>query len=143
MTPAFTLRRWLADTFERSVTTLVQALLVFLPTLTAWHTDTWKAIVAASLPAVAAVLLSAISVAFPTPSSWIVDAAFRVLRTFAGTILAALAAGAFDLFSAGAWRAVFLASLMAAASLLKTIIARRVSNTVTPASFLPMYYAIE
>lgn len=143
MTPAFTLRRWLADTFERSVTTLVQALLVFLPTLTAWHADTWKAIVAASLPAVAAVLLSAISVAFPTPSSWIVDAVFRVLRTFAGTILAALAAGAFDLFSADAWRAVFLASLMAAASLLKTIIARRVSNTVTPASFLPLHYAIE
>ena len=127
---------WLRDTFERAASSFVQAIVVYTLTVSvAWDASTWKALTMAGTQAAAAVVLAALSTAFPKPTSWLADAVWRVVRTFVGTILAALAAG-FDLFSGDAWRALVLSALMAAAAILKALMVRADETPgTTPASW--------
>ncbi len=132
-----TFRRWILDTFERAAASFVQAAVVFLTTFAAaWNLDAGKALIAAGLQAAAAVLLSAITAPLPIPTTWIVDAVLRIARTFLGTILAAVAAHSFDLFTLDGWRAVIAAALTATLAGFKANVARHgEAGGTTPASW--------
>lgn len=138
MTPPLTLRRWLTDTAERSVASFLQALLVFLVTFpTAFELASWRAPIAAALQAAAAVLLSAIAVVFPPPRSWLVDTVIRTARTFAGTVLAAIAGGAFDLYHLDGWRTTIAAALVATLATFKAHVVRdSTAAGISPASWV-------
>ncbi len=143
MTPPLTFRRWLVDTLERSLASLVQALLVFVPTVSgAWDGDVGKALIGATFPAVGAVILAAVSASFPPPASWALDAVLRTVRTFVVTVLSAMIADGVDLFDVTVWRSAALAGLMAAATVVKALIARRVAGTITPASLASENFAV-
>lgn len=139
MTPPLTFRRWAVDAAERALSTFVQALLVFLPIVAAggWEEPGWKAVAAALLPALGSVILAALSIPFPAPSSWLLDVILRTVRTFLVTAASLFAADGFDLFSGDAWKGVAISSAVAALAVVKGLIAKAEPNTVTPASLVP------
>lgn len=130
--------RWLLDTFERAGASFVQGVAVFLLTYSAaWDLAAGKALILAGLQAGAAVVLSILALPFPSPGSWFVDAAFRTTRTFLGTIMAAIVAGSFDVFTSSGWHAVFAAACMAVVANFKARVAKfgEVAGT-SPASWM-------
>lgn len=134
--PAPTLSTWVRDTAERALSSFVEALAVMLPTLVgAWNVGVWKTILVATFPAVAAVILAAVTRTFPAVKSLPLDIVFRIVRTAVATVASAAAADGFDIFDVTAWRTAGLAGLMAAAVLIKSLVAARKANTLTPASF--------
>jgi len=135
---ALEVKRWLLDTFERAAASFIQGAAVFLFTFTAaWDLAAGKALILAGLQSAAAVVIAAFSLPFPVPTSWWFDAALRTVRTFAGTILAALAAGAFDVFSASGWHTAIAAGIMAVTATLKANVAKYgEAGGTSPASWI-------
>lgn len=135
---AIEVKRWLLDTFERAVSSFVQGAAVFLFTFTAaWDLTAGKALILAGLQSAAAVVIAALALPFPVPTSWWFDAALRTVRTFAGTILAAITAGAFDVFTVSGWHAAIAAGLMAVTAGLKAKVAKHgEAGGTSPASWM-------
>lgn len=137
MTPPLTFRTWARDAAERAASTFVQALLVFLPLVLAgeWDEPGIRALAAALLPALGSVVLAALAVPFPAPSSWLVDVIGRTVRTFLVTAASLWAADGFDLFDGDAWKGLLISAAVAALAVVKGALARSKPNTITPASF--------
>lgn len=142
-TPTFNWSFWAKDLGERAITTLVQSLIVFLPALLAGNHDSSliKAIAAASLPALFNLILNAILSIKPELliiKNFYLDVLVRTLKTFLVAVLGAASGVGFDLFDASKWKVILLAAIVAAAAVLKGIIADRFTkNTITPASLAP------
>jgi hypothetical protein len=138
MNTTITLKTWVLDTIEKAGITALQALLVLIPTVQVWDNATYKALVAAGIFAVLNVFKQALTFWIPTPKSFVLEVVVRALWTFGISILGvATAGGVFDLFSATAWRAAAVGGLMAAAAVVKGLIARRVSGPLSQASLMP------
>lgn len=135
MTPPLTFRSWLIDTAERSLVSLLQAVLLFVPTIAgAWNASVLTALAIAGFQAVGAVLVSALATLAPPPTTWALDTLFRVGRTFLVSVLSLATAAQFDLFSAEAWQAATIAAGMAALTVAKALFAGRQPGRITPAS---------
>lgn len=133
----FDIKLWARDTAERSLTTFVQVIIVFLPALLAGNYDTnlGKTILVALLPALGSVILNAATAFLPAVKSFVADLVVRAARTFIVTVTGAMAATQFDLLSTAAWKAVILSAAVAVLAVVKGILAKHfVSNTITPAS---------
>lgn len=136
MTPPLTFKTWARDAAERALSTFVQALVVFLPLVAAgqWDEPGIRAIAAAALPALGSVILAALSIPFPAPSSWLLDVILRTVRTFVVTAASLFAADGFDLFNGDAWKGLAISAAVAALAVVKGALARSKPNTITPAS---------
>jgi hypothetical protein len=128
-----TLDRWIRDTAERMIATFVAAVIAWL--LAAGSLDaTWvEALVAATIPPVLVVLSNALPALVYTGPVWWIDALVRVARSFVQGFLGALLAGQFVL-DVSTLQAAAMAGLLAAAAVVKTLLARRVDGTISPAS---------
>jgi hypothetical protein len=127
------LNRWIADTGERVVATFLASIATWLtagPMLDA----TWvESLVAACIPPVLVVLSSALPGLVYTGPVWWIDAAVRVIRSYLQGFVGALAAGAL-LLDVSTWQTAAIAGALAAVAAIKTIAARFIPNTITPAS---------
>lgn len=134
----FNLNLWARDTGERALSTLVQALIVFLPAFAAGQHDSnfIKTVAAAGITALFTVILSAAQAFTPIIKSFSLDLFVRAVKTFIVTVSGAATAAGFNLFDATKLKAVAVAALVTAAALIKGVIAAKfVKNTITPASF--------
>jgi hypothetical protein len=125
---------WVRDTGERVVSTFIQSVAVFLSAGSALGVSWVEALVVACLPAVLAVVMNALPRLRWVAGPWWRDALARVVRSFVQGFLAALIANAANIVSLGAVRAAALGGGLAALTAVKTLIARQVPNTLTPAS---------
>lgn len=137
MNNTITLKGWLLDTIEKVGVTVVQALLVLLPTVQVWDNATWKAFVAAGLFGAINVVKQAFTFWIPAPRNFVLDVVVRALWTFVIGVTGTAAAGGFDLFSVTSWRAAAVGGALAAAAVVKGLIAKHKGGTLTPASFMP------
>jgi hypothetical protein len=126
--------RWLRDTGERVVSTWLQYAALWLlaaPTLGA----TWvEALVAATVPPVLVVIMSALPGLTYTGPVWWKDAACRVARSTLQGALGVLTVTSTDLLSLSTWQAAGIAAGGAALTTVKVLLARRTTGTITPAS---------
>jgi general stress protein CsbA len=130
------LQLWLTDTRERVFSTFLASFAVWLTALdTIDPSAHWlRGAVASLFPTVLVVLFQAIPQLTYTGRVWWIDASFRVGRSFLQGFLGALAAGGVDLVSMPTYRAAAIAGGLAAWAAVKTIVARWIPGTVTPAS---------
>lgn len=133
-----TFKQWLLDTLERAGSTLVQSAIVFF--LAAQGTDgvgNWKAIFAALFPAVANVILNALTYKVPLIKNFWGDLCYRVARTFLVVFLGAMVATTADLFDVDVWQAAAVAGGAAVLAVIKAEISKRLRpSTITPASLV-------
>lgn len=113
------------DALERIGATLVQSLIVYVIAANGpLDVSRGKAIVAALFPGVANLVLQLVTAWVPKPTSFIVDMTSRVVRTFLVAFVGTLAASAFDVFSAPAWKAASLSAAIAGLAVIKAVIAK-------------------
>jgi Putative lactococcus lactis phage r1t holin len=125
---------WVRDTGERAVSTFIQSVGVFLTAGPALDATWVQALAAACLPPILAVLMNALPQLRWAGGPWWQDALVRVVRSFVQGFLAALIANATNIVSLGAVRAAAIGGGLAVLTVVKTLIARQVPNTLTPAS---------
>lgn len=133
----FNIKLWARDTAERALSTLVQALIVFLPAFAAGQHDSnfIKTVAAAVITALFTVVLNAAQAFAPVIQSFALDLFVRAVKTFTVTIAGAFTASGADLFDVTKVKAIAVAALVTVAALIKGVIAAKfVKNTITPAS---------
>lgn len=134
MSQPITIQQRALDLFERVGTTFLEALVVWL--LAADQIDQLdvKIFLAAAIPACLNVVKVFLTSWMPTPSSWLLDMLVRSLWTFLLGVLGAATTGGFDIYNVSAWHAVVVGAGMAAGAVLKGLLAKKISNSITPAS---------
>lgn len=136
---SFNFKLWVKDTEERALSTLVQALIVFLPAFLAGQHDSnfIKTVAAAVITAVFTVMLSAAQAFTPIIKSYSLDLFVRALKTFSVVVAGAATSSGFDLFDVSKLKAIVVAALVTVAALIKGVLAEHfVKNTITPASLM-------
>jgi hypothetical protein len=119
------IKLWALDTLERASTTLVQSLIMYtIVVIQSGQGFSWKPVVAALIPPVFTVILSAVPKLTPTFANRWADVAVRVLRTFLTTFIGAILATGFDLFDTKSWTAAFFLAGSAVLVIIKSEIAR-------------------
>lgn len=137
MESTMTLKTWLVDTAEKAGSTLVEAALVYAIAAQAIDSEFWKGLVVAVVIAVTNVLKQALTTWMPQPKDWRLDMITRALWTFLVSAVGSLASVTwFDLINLTFWRGVTFAGLTAAASVLKSVVAKQKPSTITPASLV-------
>lgn len=129
-----TFKLWLKDTEERVIATVIQSLIVFIAASGPLNASVWKSAVAAVIPGVINVLKQALTTWTPQPQSWFGDTSLRAIWTFAITFLGAYSANGLDLFNASLAKMAAMGGFTAVLAVIKAAIAKRVPNTITPAS---------
>ena len=131
-----TFKQWALDSSERAISTLVQSVIVFFSASVAWNSNSWKALAAACIPAVFSVVKSALTTWIPQPKNAYLDIFVRSAWTFALALTGAMAAAGLNLFDMSSNRRIVVAAATTALAVLKTSLATKVSDTVTPGSLL-------
>jgi hypothetical protein len=131
-----TFKQWALDSGEKAGSTLVQSIIVFFSASVAWDSNSWKALLAACVPALFSVVKSSLTTWIPHPKNTLADIAVRAFWTFAVSLTGAMAVGGLDLFDMNNNKKLVIAAATTALSILKGGIAAKVSDTVTPASLL-------
>lgn len=129
-----TVEQWIRDTGERAISTWAQSAVVWLLAADRLGVDWLPALVASTVPPVLVVLMSAIPNLTYSGPVWWKDALCRIVRSAVQGGLGALIAAGPDLVELRTWQVAGIAAATAALTAAKTIIARRVPGTVTPAS---------
>jgi hypothetical protein len=133
--PGMSLELWVRDTGERVVSTFLQYALLWLLAMPATGAGVIRSLVAACLPPVIVVLMSALPGLTYRGILWWADALCRIARSGAqGALGALMVTGPLDLVHVTAWQTAALAAGGALLTALKSEIARHLSNTLTPAS---------
>lgn len=124
------------DLAERVGTTFIQSLVVWLLAAESIDTLDIKILLAAAIPAGINIVKVFLTSWMPQPTNWLADMLVRVGWTFGIGVTGAAATGGFDIYSVSAWQAVFIGAATAAGAVLKALVARRLSDTITPASLI-------
>ena len=134
-TAPMTLELWVRDTGERVVSTFLQYAALWLLAMPATGAGWGASLVAACLPPVFVVLMSALPRLTYRGPVWWKDALCRTVRSSAqGALGALIAAGPLDLVHLTTWRTATIVAGAAALTTGKSLIARYRPNTLTPAS---------
>lgn len=130
-------KKWLVDTAERVTTTIVEVAIVYIVAAKAVDGEFWRGLLVALVCGVVNVIKAALTTKIPKPTNWALDMMVRAVWTFAITILGHLASVSWlEIVSMEYWKMLAIAGATAALSVLKSLVARSRSNTVTPASLV-------
>ncbi len=133
--PAWSFDLWLRDTTERVVSTFLQYAALWLLAMPTTGAGVVTSLLAACLPPVFVVLMSALPGLTYRGTRWWADALCRIARSGAqGALGALIVTGPLDLVHVTAWQTAALAAGGAVLTALKSEVARRISGTLTPAS---------
>ena len=130
----YTLDRWITDTAERVAATFLAGILVWLAAAPTLGVSWFEALVAATVPPCIVIVMQMIPSLSYHGQVWWVDAAVRTLRSVVQAAGAVLVVEGADLFEVETWQSAGIAAGYAVLATLKAIAARRVPDTVTPAS---------
>ncbi len=131
-----TIKQRFLDLCERVGTTFLEALVVWLLAADQIDKLDYKILFAAAVPAAFNVVKVFLTSWMPQPTNWLLDMLVRVAWTFGLGVSGAAATGGFDIYSVSAWHALIVGAGMAAGAVLKALVAKRISNTITPASLV-------
>lgn len=121
-------KAWAADTADRALSTLVQSAILFVTMAMKEGTPGIEAVLAAFIPPVFTVILSAIPKLTPTLTNRWLDILFRIARTFLVTSIGVVVADGFDLLQASSWTAALLLGGSAVLVLVKAELAKWVAE---------------
>ncbi len=131
-----TIDRWIRDTLERVAATFVASALTWLSAAHAFDANWVEALAIATVPPILAVVMSAMPGLTYTGPVWWIDAAVRTVRQAVQAACSVLLAAGSGIGDVTVWRGAAITAGMAALAVLKAIAARRVGDTITPASLV-------
>ena len=129
--------RWLHDTAERVLSTLVEATVIFLLAALATGDEVLAGLATACVIAVANVVKVALTSWMPTPTTFYGDLFVRAVWTFLISVGGALASVTWlELIDLAWWQITTRSAAVAALAVVKALFARNRPGTVTPASLV-------
>lgn len=127
--------RWLHDTAERVLSTLVEATVIFLLAAVATGDEVLAGLATACVIAVANVIKAALTAWIPTPATFYGDLFVRAVWTFLISVCGALASVSWlELIDLNWWQVTLRSASVAALAVVKALFARSRAGTLTPAS---------
>lgn len=130
-----TFKVWIADTGEKVLSTLIQTAIVYVLAAQAVDEQFYRGLLVACVIAASNVLKAALFFWIPNPENWMADMVVRAVWTFLIALLGSVAAiQGMELFDTNFWVQVLAAAGSAALVVVKSTLAKRKGDTLSPAS---------